>query len=129
MRPDLTRVPEFYHNYIKQVPENAIVENPVSNADRGLAVFERVPGQSKARAKEILLVIADAKLLADGGQRLDDTVHELIRCGLAIHFVPAVAEFRHHSLDRRVVLWAPGFILGSDLRKRDCQRRGEKQRS
>ena len=21
-RPDLTRVPEFYHNYIKQVPEN-----------------------------------------------------------------------------------------------------------
>ena len=25
MRPDLTRVPEFYHNYIKQVPENDLM--------------------------------------------------------------------------------------------------------
>ncbi len=24
-RPDLTRVPEFYHNYIKQVPENDLM--------------------------------------------------------------------------------------------------------
>lgn len=26
-RPDLSRVPEFYHNYIGQVPENDLMES------------------------------------------------------------------------------------------------------
>jgi len=69
MRPDLTRVPEFYHNYIKQVPEDDLMiafknQTPVVHQ-----FFHDMPGskidyayaEGKWSIKEVLQHIIDAE--------------------------------------------------------------------
>ncbi|RYY55185.1 MAG: DinB family protein [Chitinophagaceae bacterium] len=69
MRPDLSRVNPFYHNYINQVPESSILEAFRTHTARYLAVFSAVPedkrdyryGPGKWTIREMLQHIIDTE--------------------------------------------------------------------
>ena len=44
-RPDLTRVPEFYHNYINQVPENDLMTAFKTQTPACHSIFSKHPGE------------------------------------------------------------------------------------
>jgi len=69
MRPDLTRVPEFYHNYIKQVPENDLMTAFKNQTPVTIHFFQDMPehkinyayAEGKWSIKEVLQHIIDAE--------------------------------------------------------------------
>ncbi|MGH2565446.1 MAG: DinB family protein, partial [Ginsengibacter sp.] len=68
-RPDLTRVPEFYHNYINQVKENDLMEAFRIESPGFIQFFENIPSskydyryaENKWTVKEVLQHIIDAE--------------------------------------------------------------------
>ena len=66
-RPDLTRVPEFYHNYINHVPENDLMTAFKNQTPVVIQFFQNIPenkidyayAQGKWTIKEILMHIMD----------------------------------------------------------------------
>ena len=68
-RPDLTRVPEFYHNYISQVPENDLMDAFKKESPAVIQFFENIPASKhdyryadgKWSIKEVLQHIIDAE--------------------------------------------------------------------
>ncbi|MBS1920908.1 MAG: DinB family protein [Bacteroidetes bacterium] len=68
-RPDLTRVPEFYHNYINQVLENDLMEAFTKESNSFIQFFESIPvskqdyryAEGKWTIKEVLQHIIDAE--------------------------------------------------------------------
>lgn len=68
-RPDLTRVPEFYHNYINQVPENDLMDAFEKETNSFVHFFETIPpskydhryADGKWTIKEVLQHIIDAE--------------------------------------------------------------------
>ncbi len=68
-RPDLTRVPEFYHNYINQVSENDLMEAFQKESPAFIQFFENIPpskydyryAEGKWTIKEVLQHIIDAE--------------------------------------------------------------------
>lgn len=69
MRPDLTRVPEFYHNYINQVPEDDLAMAFRNQTAAVIDFFENIPSnkidhayaEGKWTIKEVLQHIIDAE--------------------------------------------------------------------
>jgi len=69
MRPDLSRVPAFYHNYIGQVPENDLLEAFNTQTPAIIEFFENIPpdkydyryADGKWTVKEVLQHIIDAE--------------------------------------------------------------------
>jgi len=69
MRPDLTRVPEFYHNYIKHVPENDLMTAFKNQTPVAIHFFQNIPenkidyayAEGKWSIKEVLQHIIDAE--------------------------------------------------------------------
>ena len=69
MRPDLTRVPEFYHNYIQHVPENDLMTAFKNQTPIALQFFQTMPSnkidhayaEGKWTIKEVLQHIIDAE--------------------------------------------------------------------
>ena len=69
MRPDLTRVPEFYHNYIKQVPEDDLMTAFKNQTPVTIHFFQDMPehkinyayAEGKWSIKEVLQHIIDAE--------------------------------------------------------------------
>src|SRR6185503_10820950 len=69
MRPDLSRVPSFYHNYISQVPENDLVEAFPKQTPAFIQFIESIPPEKydyryadgKWTLKELLQHIIDAE--------------------------------------------------------------------
>ncbi|HYM92756.1 MAG TPA: DinB family protein [Chitinophagaceae bacterium] len=68
-RPDLTRVPEFYHNYINQVPENDLSEAFKNEGPGFIHFIETIPSvkydyryaENKWTLKEVLQHIIDGE--------------------------------------------------------------------
>ncbi len=68
-RPDLSRVPSFYHNYILQVPEDELIPALNKNTEEMLAFFETIPEQKydyryapgKWNIREILQHVIDGE--------------------------------------------------------------------
>lgn len=68
-RPDLSRIPEFYHNYISQVPENDLMEAFKKGTALFVHFFETIPpskqdyryAEGKWTIKEVLQHIVDAE--------------------------------------------------------------------
>ena len=68
-RPDLTRVPEFYHNYIKQVPENDLMTAFKNQTPAVVHFFQNIPAnkidyayaEGKWTIREMLQHIIDAE--------------------------------------------------------------------
>lgn len=68
-RPDLTRVPEFYHNYINQVPENDLKDAFKKESPAFIQFIETIPpekydykyGPDKWTIKEVLQHIIDGE--------------------------------------------------------------------
>lgn len=73
MRPDLSRVPEFYHNYINQVPEDDIMKAFQKGSPSFIQFFENIPiskreyryAEGKWSIKEVLQHIVDAERVFD----------------------------------------------------------------
>ena len=73
MRPDLSRVPEFYHNYINQVPENNIIEAFKNGTPSMIQFLENIPKEKqnfryadgKWTIKEVLQHIVDGERVFD----------------------------------------------------------------
>ena len=69
MRPDLSRVPAFYHNYINQVPENDLPEAFNTQTPAFIQFMESIPpdkqdyryADRKWTVKEVLQHIIDAE--------------------------------------------------------------------
>lgn len=69
MRPDLSRVPSFYHNYISQVPENDLSDAFQSETPALISFIETIPSakydyryaEGKWTVKEVLQHIVDAE--------------------------------------------------------------------
>jgi hypothetical protein len=69
MRPDLTRVPEFYHNYINQVSENDLMSAFKIQTPIVIQFFQNIPAnkieyaysEGKWTIKEMLQHIIDAE--------------------------------------------------------------------
>jgi len=69
MRPDLSRVPKFFHNYINQVPENEIILGFQKGSPAIIHFFENIPAEKrdyryaegKWTIKEVLQHIIDAE--------------------------------------------------------------------
>lgn len=69
MRPDLSQVPAFFHNYINQVPQDNLAEAFRVQSPRLLQAFRQVPaekrdyryGEGKWTVKEMLQHIIDAE--------------------------------------------------------------------
>src|SRR5689334_11212091 len=69
MRPDLSRVPSFYHNYIGQVKENELSDAFKVHSAAFIKAMETVPpdkydyryGEGKWTVKEVLQHIIDAE--------------------------------------------------------------------
>ena len=69
MRPDLTRVPEFYHNYINQVPEDDLMLAFKNQTPVTIGFFQNIPenkidyayAKGKWSIKEVLQHIIDAE--------------------------------------------------------------------
>jgi len=68
-RPDLSRVPEFYHNYIKQVPQDELNEAFRMQTPISTEFFRKIPSdkidfayaEGKWTVKEVLQHIIDAE--------------------------------------------------------------------
>jgi uncharacterized damage-inducible protein DinB len=68
-RPDLSRVPEFYHNYIANVKENDLMEAFAKNTAAVINFFESIPeekinyryAEGKWTIKEVLQHIIDGE--------------------------------------------------------------------
>jgi hypothetical protein len=68
-RPDLSRVPEFYHNYIKQVPESDLMTAFKNQTPVVIQFFQAIPAnkidhayaEGKWTIKEILQHVIDAE--------------------------------------------------------------------
>jgi len=68
-RPDLTRVPEYYHHYINQVPEVDLLPALNNQHSKALAFFKSIPAEKynyryaegKWTLKEVLQHILDAE--------------------------------------------------------------------
>ena len=68
-RPDLSRVPEFYHNYINQVPDNDLMEAFKNGTASLVQLFETIPpskqdyryAEGKWTIKEVLQHVIDAE--------------------------------------------------------------------
>lgn len=68
-QPDLTRVPEFYHNYINQVPESDLMEAFTNGTATFIDFFEKIPADKrdyryapgKWTIKEVIQHITDAE--------------------------------------------------------------------
>jgi uncharacterized damage-inducible protein DinB len=68
-RPDLSRVPEFYHNYIRQVPENDLMEAFKTESSAFIHFLESIPpskydyryAEGKWTLKEVLQHLIDAE--------------------------------------------------------------------
>lgn len=68
-RPDLSRVPEFYHNYINQVSENELMEAFKEGSKKNIQFFEQIPSsrydykyaEGKWTIKEVLQHIIDSE--------------------------------------------------------------------
>ncbi|MFI5132810.1 MAG: DinB family protein [Chitinophagales bacterium] len=68
-RPDLSRVPEFYHNYIRQVPESDLMEAFKTESPAFIQFMENIPlskydyryAEGKWTLKEVLQHIIDAE--------------------------------------------------------------------
>ena len=68
-RPDLTRVPDFYHNYINQVPENDLMTAFKNQTPVAIQFFQTIPdnkidyayAQGKWTIKEMLQHVIDAE--------------------------------------------------------------------
>src|SRR6476619_2103355 len=78
MRPDLSRVPSFYHNYISQVPENDLLEAFAKQTPAFIQFIESIPlekydyryAEGKWTIKEVLQHIIDAeRIFADRALR------------------------------------------------------------
>jgi len=73
MRPDLTQVPEFYHNYINQVPEDDIMKAFQNGSSSLIQFLENIPKEKqdhryadgKWTIKEVLQHIIDAERVFD----------------------------------------------------------------
>jgi hypothetical protein len=69
MRPDLSRIPVFYHNYINQVPENELMQGFISQEFELFPFLERIPdskydfryAEGKWSLKEVLQHIIDGE--------------------------------------------------------------------
>ncbi len=69
MRPDLTRVPEFYHNYINRVPDNDLMTAFKNQSPIVIDFLQSIPAgkvdyayaQGKWTIKEVLQHIIDAE--------------------------------------------------------------------
>jgi hypothetical protein len=69
MRPDLSRVPQFYHNYISHVPQDDLMEAFKAQTPAITEFIESIPadkydyryGEGKWTIKEVLLHIIDAE--------------------------------------------------------------------
>ena len=69
MRPDLTRVPAFYHNYIKHVTTDDLIPAIQKNTAEMLQLFHSIPtgkqnyryAEGKWTIKELLLHLIDAE--------------------------------------------------------------------
>jgi hypothetical protein len=69
MRPDLSRVPSFYHNYINHVPEDDLVEAFNAETPAFIQFIENIPpdkydyryANGKWTIKEVLQHIIDAE--------------------------------------------------------------------
>jgi len=69
MRPDLTRVPQFYHNYIKQVPDDDLMTAFKNQTPVTIGFFQNIPenkidyayAEGKWSIKEVLQHIIDAE--------------------------------------------------------------------
>src|SRR5688500_3756175 len=85
MRPDLTRVPEYYHRYIKQVTLDDLIPALKKNTAEMLQLFYSIPtgkqnhryAEGKWTIKELLLHLIDAERIfsyrALRFARMDDT--------------------------------------------------------
>src|SRR5690348_6196592 len=68
-RPDLNRVPPFYHNYIKQVPEDDLMTSFKNQTPALIKFFESIPAnkidyayaEGKWTIKEVVQHIIDAE--------------------------------------------------------------------
>jgi hypothetical protein len=68
-RPDLTRVPEFYHNYINQVPDNDLMSAFKNQSAVVIDFFQNMPpgkidyayAEGKWTIKEVLQHLIDAE--------------------------------------------------------------------
>jgi hypothetical protein len=68
-RPDLSRVPEFFHNYINYVPDNDLVTAFKNQSPLTISFFENIPdnkidyayGEGKWTIKEVLQHVIDAE--------------------------------------------------------------------
>src|SRR5258705_4061854 len=68
-RPDLSRVPEFYHNYINHVHEDDLMEAFAKGSREFISFFENIPtdktgyryAEGKWSIKEVLQHIIDAE--------------------------------------------------------------------
>src|SRR5437773_501241 len=73
MRPDLSRVPEFYHNYINQVPEDDIMEAFKKGSASLIQFMENIPKEKqeyryadgKWTIKEVLQHVIDGERVFD----------------------------------------------------------------
>ena len=69
MRPDLSRVPQFYHNYISHVPENDLMEAFNNQTPAFIQFIESIPtakydyryADGKWTIKEVLQHVVDAE--------------------------------------------------------------------
>jgi hypothetical protein len=69
MRPDLSRVPSFYHNYISQVPQNDLLEAFNAGTPAFIQFIENIPllkreyryAEGKWTIKEVLQHIIDGE--------------------------------------------------------------------
>lgn len=68
-RPNLSRIPEWFHNYVNQVPENDLMEAMIKQTPSFINFFESIPvvkrdysyAEGKWTIKEMLQHIIDAE--------------------------------------------------------------------
>lgn len=68
-RPNLSRIPEWFHNYVNKVPENDLMEAMINQTSSFINFFERIPvakrdyryAEEKWTIKEMLQHIIDAE--------------------------------------------------------------------
>jgi len=73
MRPDLSRVPEFYHGYINQVPEDDLMQAFKNGTSSFIQLIENIPvekrdyryAEGKWTIKEVLQHIIDGERVFD----------------------------------------------------------------
>ena len=68
-RPNLSRIPDWFHNYVNKVPENDLMEAMINQTPSFINFFERIPvakrdyryAEGKWTIKEMLQHIIDAE--------------------------------------------------------------------